>query len=90
MGTGKATREFMFVDDLASAIKFLIKKKLKYNVINVGSGEEISIKKLAQKIKNIVGYEGRIIFNKKYPDGTPEELYLAKKSMIWVGCQESN
>ena len=50
-GTGKATREFMFVDDLASAIKFLIKKKLKYNVINVGSGEEISIKKLAQKIK---------------------------------------
>ena len=75
--TGKATREFMFVDDLASAIKFLI-KKLKYNVINVGSGEEISIKKLAQKIKNIVGYEGRIIFNKKYPDGTPRRIVSSK------------
>lgn len=85
-GTGKATREFMFVDDLASAIKFLIKKKLKYNVINVGSGEEISIKKLAQKIKNIVGYEGRIIFNKKYPDGTPRRIVSSKKinDMGWV------
>ena len=85
-GTGKATREFMFVDDLASAIKFLIKKKLKYNVINVGSGEEISIKKLAQKIKNIVGYEGRIIFNKKYPDGTPRRIVSSKKinDMGWM------
>ena len=75
----------MFVDDLASAIKFLT-KKLKYNVINVGSGEEISIKKLAQKIKNIVGYEGRIIFNKKYPDGTPRRIVSSKKinDMGWM------
>ena len=85
-GTGKATREFMFVDDLSLAIKFLIKKKLKYNVINVGSGEEISIKKLAQKIKNIIGYKGKIIFNKKYPDGTPRRIVSSKKinDMGWV------
>ena len=78
-GTGKATREFMFVDDLASAIKFLISKKFKIDVINVGSGEEISIKKLAEKIKSIVGYDGKIIFNTKYPDGTPRRIVSSKK-----------
>ena len=78
-GTGKATREFMFVDDLASAIKFLISKKFKMDVINVGSGEEISIKKLAEKIKSIIGYDGKIIFNTKYPDGTPRRVVSSKK-----------
>jgi GDP-L-fucose synthase len=78
-GTGKATREFMFVDDLASAIKFLIGKKLNFNVINVGSGEEISIKKLAEKIKKIIGYKGKIIFNKNYPDGTPRRIVSSKR-----------
>ena len=78
-GTGKATREFMFVDDLASAIKFLISKKFKMDVINVGSGEEISIKKLAEKIKSIIGYDGKIIFNTKYPDGTPRRIVSSKK-----------
>lgn len=78
-GTGKATREFMFVDDLASAIKFLIEKKLNFNVINVGSGEEISIKKLAEKIKKIIGYKGKIIFNKNYPDGTPRRIVSSKR-----------
>ena len=78
-GTGQATREFMFVDDLASAIKFLISKKFKMDVINVGSGEEISIKKLAEKIKLIIGYDGKIIFNTKYPDGTPRRVVSSKK-----------
>lgn len=78
-GTGKATREFMFVDDLAEAIKFLIQKKVKYNVINVGSGEEISIKKLAKKIQTIIGYKGKIIFNKNYPDGTPRRIVSSKR-----------
>ena len=78
-GTGKATREFMFVDDLASAIKFLISKKFKMDIINVGSGEEISIKKLAEKIKSIIGYNGKIVFNKKYPDGTPRRIVSSKK-----------
>ena len=78
-GTGQATREFMFVDDLASAIKFLISKKFKMDVINVGSGEEISIKKLAEKIKSIIGYDGKIIFNTKYPDGTPRRIVSSKK-----------
>ncbi len=78
-GTGKATREFMFVDDLASAIKFLISKKFKMDVINVGSGEEISIKKLAEKIKSIIEYDGKIIFNTKYPDGTPRRIVSSKK-----------
>ena len=73
-GTGKSKREFMFVDDLSEAINFIIKKNFKSNILNVGSGEEISIKKLAEKIKKIIGYKGKIKFNRKYPDGTPRRI----------------
>ena len=68
-GTGKARREFLNVEDLAEAIYFLVKKKTKHDYINVGGGEDISIHQLAEMIKKIVNYQGKIIFNRKYPDG---------------------
>ncbi|MDA8805009.1 GDP-L-fucose synthase [Candidatus Pelagibacter bacterium] len=78
-GSGKPKREFLYVDDLASAclnimnIKykdFIVLVKPGCSHINVGSGSEISIKELARKVKDIIRYEGNIIFDKKKPDGT--------------------
>ena len=68
-GSGNVQREFLNVDDLAEAIFFVIKKKVKDDYINVGGGDHISIKKLALLVKKTVGYKGDLIFNKKYPDG---------------------
>lgn len=68
-GSGKVTREFLNVLDLAEAIKICINKKIKENIINVGSGEEISIKNLANLIKKISGFKGSLYFNRNYPDG---------------------
>ena len=68
-GSGKVRREFLNVEDLADAVNFLLKKKIKNDYINIGSGEDISIKALAYLIKKIINYNGKIIFNKKYPDG---------------------
>ena len=78
-GTGKAIREFMHVDDLANAIYTILKspqskiRKIinsEYPLINVGSGESISIKNLAKMIKKILRYENKIVFDNKFPDGT--------------------
>ncbi len=84
-GTGKPKREFLFVDDLARAVFYLInlKKNKKifknFPIINVGSGEEISIKNLAYKIKKVCKYKGKIIFDKKFPDGTPKKSLDSSK-----------
>ena len=59
----------MNVDDLASAIIFLLTKKSKTDYLNIGSGEQVSINTLAIKIKKIVKYDGKIFFNTSYPDG---------------------
>ena len=86
-GTGQPLREFLYVDDLAEACLFCLNnwsisdiyssnenssKKLSW--LNVGSGSEISIKNLAEKIANLIGYKGQIIWDKKMPDGTPRKL----------------
>jgi len=68
-GTGKVRREFLNVEDLAEAIYFLTKKKINNSYINIGGGEDFSIQQLAEMIKKIVNYPGKIVFNKKYPDG---------------------
>ena len=73
-GSGKVKREFLFVDDLADAIDFLLRKKTKHNLINVGSGEEVTIKNLSKLIASVTGYKGKIIFNRNYPDGTPRKI----------------
>ncbi len=68
-GSGKVKREFLNVEDLASAIYFTIVKKIDCDYLNIGGGEHYSINKLAFMLKRIIGYKGKIIFNKKYPDG---------------------
>ena len=68
-GSGKVKREFLNVEDLSSAIYFIIKKKIKKDFINIGGGEHYSIKEISYILKKIIGYKGKIIFNKKYPDG---------------------
>ena len=73
-GSGKALRDFLYVDDLARAILLMIKRYNKHELVNVGSGKEITIKLLAKLISEIIGYKGKIIFNELYPDGTPRKI----------------
>ena len=80
-GSGKPLREFLHVDDLADACVFLMQNlsanqlySFGISHINIGSGDEISIKQLALMIKGIVGYEGEIVFNSNIPDGMPRKL----------------
>jgi len=73
-GTGNPRREFLFVDDLADACVFLMNNYNGREFVNIGCGEDITIKELAELIQKIVGYEGNIIFNPAKPDGTPRKL----------------
>jgi GDP-L-fucose synthase len=73
-GSGKPLREFMFVDDLSSCIEYLIDKDIDSDLINVGTGEEVSILDLAYLVKEIIGYEGLIETNLDMPDGNPRKL----------------
>jgi GDP-L-fucose synthase len=73
-GTGTPLREFMFADDLGAACYFLMQRYEKPDIINVGTGDEISILELAHLIADVVGYNGRIGFDKTKPDGTPRKL----------------
>ena len=73
-GTGKPLREFLHVDDLADAILFLIENKTSDTLVNVGSGEEISIKDLAELIKETIEFKGELFFDESMPDGNPRKL----------------
>ena len=73
-GSGRPRREFLYVDDLAEAAVFLMQNYHDPAIINIGAGKDISIRELAGLIKDIVGYEGRIIYNADRPDGTPRKL----------------
>jgi len=80
-GTGKPKREFLYVDDLAEAIVFLMEKvnagELYENgisQINIGTGEDLTINELAEKISDIIGYKGQIVYDAAKPDGTPRKL----------------
>ena len=73
-GSGKPLREFMFSDDLAEACVFLMETYEDPQLINVGTGEEVSILELAKTIAEIVGYKGKITFDATKPDGTPRKL----------------
>ena len=78
-GSGKPYREFLYVDDLADACIFLMKQYEGNEIINVGTGKEISIAALACLVKEIVGYEGEIVFDLSKPDGTPRKLLDVNK-----------
>jgi GDP-L-fucose synthase len=73
-GTGSPKREFLFADDLAEACYFLMQNYNEEGLVNIGTGEDISIKDLALLIKDIIGYQGQIDFDTSKPDGTPRKL----------------
>lgn len=79
-GTGTPLREFLYSEDLADFIEFIIDKPLKDDLINVGSGKEISIKDLAEKIKFLTGFEGTLVFDDSKPDGNPRKLLDVQKT----------
>ena len=78
-GSGSPMREFLHVDDLAKAVLFAVENKLDQHLYNVGSGSEISIKKLAELIQKIVGHKGNILWDDSKPDGTPKKLLDSSK-----------
>jgi GDP-L-fucose synthase len=78
-GTGKALREFLYVDDLADACVYLMNTYSGNETVNIGTGKEISIAELAEIIKKVVGYEGIIKYDRAKPDGTPRKLLNVTK-----------
>jgi len=87
-GTGKPMREFLFAEDLAKACVYLMENKTSNDIgelINIGTGEDCTILELAETIKEVVGFDGRLIFDKTKPDGTPRKLLDVSKinSLGW-------
>ena len=78
-GSGTPRREFLHADDMADACVFLMKSYNEDGLINIGVGEDLSIKELAEMIKEIVGYKGKIVFDTSKPDGTPRKLMDVSK-----------
>ncbi len=78
-GSGKAKREFLHVDDLAAACIFLMKNYNKNEFVNIGTGEDLSIKNLAEMIKKITNFQGKIVWDNSKPDGTPKKLLNVSK-----------
>lgn len=78
-GSGSPKREFLFADDLAEACYFLMQTYNEPNLINIGTGQDLSIKELALLIKDVVGYEGELVFDATKPDGTPRKLMDVSK-----------
>ena len=78
-GTGKPLREFLYVDDLADACVFLMNTYSGNETVNLGTGKELTIKKLAELVKNIIGFKGEITFDLSKPDGTPRKLLDVSK-----------
>lgn len=78
-GTGRPKREFLFADDLAEACVFLMDTYNEEQLVNVGTGEDMSIADLAHLIKDIIGFKGEIVFDSSKPDGTPRKLMDVSK-----------
>lgn len=78
-GTGSPMREFLHVDDLADACVFLMENYSDEQHVNVGTGVDVSIKELAEMVKELVGFEGQLLFNIDKPDGTPRKLLDVSK-----------
>ena len=78
-GTGTVKREFLFVDDLATAVVHALENKLPDHLYNVGTGTDVTIKTLAKIIQKIIGHKGNIIWDSSKPDGTPRKLMNVSK-----------
>jgi GDP-L-fucose synthase len=73
-GTGKAMREFLYVDDMADALLFLMEQGISEGIYNVGTGIDVTIQQLAETVMDVVGFTGKIVFDSTKPDGTPRKL----------------
>jgi GDP-L-fucose synthase len=73
-GSGTPRREFLYVDDLADACVFLAERGVVEGIYNVGTGEDVTIRELAETVKSVTGFPGRIVFDAGKPDGTPRKL----------------
>lgn len=84
-GSGTPKREFLYADDLAEACVFLMNNYSERQLINVGTGQDLTIRELAELIKETVGYEGELVFDTSKPDGTPRKLMDVSKlhSLGW-------
>ena len=84
-GSGKPLREFLYVDDLSHAVEHLIDKDISEELLNIGSGDEVSIDYLAKLIKQIISYDGDLTYDLKMPDGNPRKLIDSSKirSLGW-------
>jgi len=78
-GSGSPMREFLFADDLADACYFLMESYNEPNLINIGTGEDLTIKDLALLLKKVIGFEGELTFDSTKPDGTPRKLMDVSK-----------
>ncbi|MBK0383416.1 GDP-L-fucose synthase [Pedobacter sp. SD-b] len=78
-GSGSPMREFLFADDLADACYYLMQNYDEPNLINIGTGEDMTIKDLALLIKDIIGFKGELVFDSSKPDGTPRKLMDVSK-----------
>jgi GDP-L-fucose synthase len=78
-GTGSPMREFLYADDLADACYYLMENYNEPNLINIGTGEDLTIKDLALAVKKTVGFEGELVFDTSKPDGTPRKLMDVSK-----------
>lgn len=88
-GSGTPRREFLYVDDLANACIFLMNNYDAPEIINIGTGEDVSIEELAETIKNVTGYDGDIHWDTNKPDGTPRKLLDVSKLRA-LGWQHSS
>jgi GDP-L-fucose synthase len=85
-GTGTPKREFLYVDDMADACVFLMEHGVGNGIYNVGTGTDVTIRELAETVMDVVGFQGRIIFDSTKPDGTPRKL-LDVSRMANIGWQ---
>lgn len=73
-GTGTPKREFLYVDDLADACVYLMERGYDGPLVNIGTGEDVTIRELAEAVMSVVGFDGRIVYDSSKPDGTPRKL----------------
>lgn len=78
-GSGNPRREFLFVDDLADALIVLMQQYNKSEIINIGTGQDLSIAELARMLQEIIGFQGELVFDSSKPDGTPQKLLEVSK-----------
>jgi len=86
-GTGRASREFLYVEDCAEAIKLALVNYDKPDPTNIGTGKEITIMELAQQVQRIMGHKGSIWFNSQYPDGQPRRCLDTSKAKEHFGFE---